>query len=284
MSEAEILDRLIELLKDEAPEYRRIAVPKDLAGKKMVFRSLCNIRPPKPAGREFLELEDIYLKGELNRKAVTDSEQLEPLWSEQKSVSCDTTPDRNGGASALVLWKGDITTLKVDGIVNAANGGLTGCYVPCHRCIDNAIHSAAGVALRLECSRLMEMENGGQKEPVGRAKITPGYHLPCKYVIHTVGPYISGEVTEADRLALASCYRSCMELAEANGIHSLAFCCISTGEFHFPAEEAAEIAVKTVWKAVSKSHSINTVIFNVFSEKDDTIYDRILKELFILRN
>lgn len=254
-----VLDRLIRLLIEESPEYRRISVPRDLDGKKNLFRALCNVRPPMPVSGEFLELEGIYLKGELEKKGVTDGELL-----------------KMAGPDAMILWKGDITTLKADAIVNAANGGLTGCYVPCHRCIDNAIHSAAGVSLRLECSRLMERENGGRDEPVGRAKITSGGYLPCRHVIHTVGPCISGHVTEQDRRDLASCYRSCMETAEANGLHSIAFCCISTGEFRFPAEEAAQIAVETVREEIQRSHHVIRVIFNVFSERDLAIYQRLL--------
>lgn len=262
--ESRVLDRLIRLLIDEMPGYQRLAVPKDSEGKKVLFRSLCNVRPPREASREFLELETVYLEEELKKKGIKDVNGLLP------------EPRINGEDYSLYLWKGDITTLKVDCIVNAANSQMTGCYVPCHRCIDNAIHSAAGVALRLECANLMETENGGREEPVGRAKITGGFHLPSRYVIHTVGPYIMGEVTAKDRKLLADCYRSCLELADKNGVGSIAFCCISTGEFHFPAEEAAEIAVSTVEATAGRLKTVNKMIFNVFSERDYAIYKEVL--------
>ncbi len=262
--ESRLLDRLIRLLLDEMPGYQRLAVPKDLDGKKVLFRSLCNIRPPEKVSREFSELEAVYLDEELEKKGIADVAAFLP------------EPRLNGEDYALYLWKGDITTLKVDCIVNAANSQMTGCYVPCHRCIDNAIHSAAGVALRLECAKLMEIENEGHEEPVGKAKITGGYHLPCRRVIHTVGPYIFGEVTERDRKMLADCYRSCLELADKNGMESIAFCCISTGEFHFPAEEAAEIAVRTVENTAGRLKTAKKIIFNVFSERDYAIYRQVL--------
>ena len=174
----------------------------------------------------------------------------------------------------LYLWQGDITTLRCDAIVNAANSGMTGCYVPNHRCIDNAIHTFAGVELRLACEELMEQQ--GYPEPTGRAKITPAFNLPCKYVLHTVGPIIDGRVTRQDRELLASCYRSCLELAAENGLESVAFCCISTGEFHFPNEQAAEIAVETVNQFMNTKTSVEKVIFNVFKDLDREIYARLL--------
>ena len=181
----------------------------------------------------------------------------------------DLTPVRPG----LYLWQGDITTLAVDAIVNAANSQMLGCFVPCHGCIDNAIHTYAGVQLRLECARLMAR----QEEPTGCAKITKAYNLPCRYVLHTVGPIISGAVTQADRELLASCYRSCLELAESNGLHSVAFCCISTGEFRFPNELAAEIAIQTVGEWQRQNPEKIKVIFNVFKDSDYEIYKRLLR-------
>ena len=180
------------------------------------------------------------------------------------------TPLRPG----LYLWQGDITTLKCDAIVNAANSGMTGCYIPNHRCIDNAIHTFAGMELRLACEELMEKQ--GHSEPAGQAKITPAFNLPCRYVLHTVGPIIEGRVTERDRELLASCYRSCLELAAENGLESVAFCCISTGEFHFPNELAAETAVRTVKDCLKKQTSVKRVIFNVFKDFDRSIYARLL--------
>ena len=211
-----------------------------------------NIRPPLPIGEDFLTVQDAYLREETAQKGVTDITKLKPV------------------EPGIYLWQGDITTLKCGAVVNAANSGLTGCYVPCHGCIDNAIHTFAGVRLRLACDEIMKKQ--GYEEPTGQAKITPAYNLPCDYVLHTVGPIINGGVTEKDRELLASCYRSCLELAQENKIGSVAFCCISTGEFHFPNEEAAEIAVKTV-----KQYRGDTeVIFNVFKYEDYKIYRELL--------
>ena len=201
-------------------------------------------------------MQDAYLQGETAAKVITDI--------------ADLTPIQPG----LYLWQGDITTLKCDAIANAANSGMTGCYIPNHRCIDNAIHTFAGVELRLACAELMEQQ--GYPEPIGRAKITPAFNLPCKYVLHTVGPIIDGRVTKADKELLASCYRSCLELAAENGLESVAFCCISTGEFHFPNEQAAQIAVETVKEFLKTQTSVKKVIFNVFKDLDKAIYEKLL--------
>ena len=215
-----------------------------------------NIRAPQRIEADFLKMQDEYLQGEAAAKGITDI--------------ADLTPIQPG----LYLWQGDITTLKCDSIVNAANSGMTGCYIPNHRCIDNAIHTYAGVELRLACAELMEQQ--GRPEPTGRAKITPAFNLPCRYVLHTVGPIIDGRVTKKDKELLASCYRSCLELAAENGLESVAFCCISTGEFHFPNELAAEIAVQTVKEFLKKQNSVKKVIFNVFKDLDKTIYEKLL--------
>lgn len=164
--------------------------------------------------------------------------------------------------------------MKVDGIVNAANNALLGCFIPCHGCIDNAIHSAAGIQLRLECSRIMTAQR--TSEPTGKAKITQAYNLPCRYVLHTVGPIIRGKVTKQDCDLLTGCYRSCLELADNYGLKSVAFCCISTGEFHFPNEKAAEIAIETVKNYKKENQSRLEVVFNVFKSTDYEIYKRIL--------
>ena len=201
-------------------------------------------------------MQGAYLQGETAAKVITDI--------------ADLTPIQPG----LYLWQGDITTLKCDAIANAANSGMTGCYIPNHRCIDNAIHTFAGVELRLACAELMEQQ--GYPEPTGRAKITPAFNLPCKYVLHTVGPIIDGRVTKADKELLASCYRSCLELAAENGLESVAFCCISTGEFHFPNEQAAQIAVETVKEFLKTQTSVKKVIFNVFKDLDKAIYEKLL--------
>ncbi len=243
---------LIQKLIDEQPRYRELKAPSDDAEQKMLLRSLMNVRPPRPIGEDFLVVQDEYLREETARKGVTDIADLTPV-----------EPD-------IYLWQGDITTLKCGAIVNAANSGMTGCYAPCHGCIDNAIHTYAGVQLRLACAELMKKQ--GHEEPAGQAKLTPAYNLPCDYVLHMVGPIIYGSVTGKDRELLAACYRSCLELAQQNGIRSVAFCCISTGEFHFPNEEAAKIAVDTVRQYKGDTE----VIFNVFKDVDYKIYRELL--------
>ena len=247
---------LIKSLLQERTEYRDISISADTEQQKQLLRALMNVRAPQPIGTEFLRIQDEYLQYEIAAKGITDVAELTPV------------------QQGIYLWQGDITTLKCDAVVNAANSGMTGCYIPNHRCIDNAIHTFAGVELRLACAELMEQQ--GYPEPTGRAKITPAFNLPCKYVLHTVGPIINGRVTQRDRELLASCYRSCLELAAENGLESVAFCCISTGEFHFPNEQAAEIAVRTVKEFLEKQTSVKKVIFNVFKDLDKAIYEKLL--------
>ena len=247
---------LIQSLLRENPEYRDFAIPAEPDSQRQLLRGLMNIRAPQRTDADFLQMQDEYLQGETAAKGITDAADLAPI------------------QPGLYLWQGDITTLQCDAIVNAANSGMTGCYVPNHRCIDNAIHTFAGVELRLACAELMEQQ--GYPEPTGRAKITPAFNLPCKHVLHTVGPIIDGRVTKADKELLASCYRSCLELAAENGLESVAFCCISTGEFHFPNEQAAQIAVETVKEFLKAQTSVKKVIFNVFKDLDKAIYEKLL--------
>ena len=247
---------LIQSLLKERPEYRDLSIPSESDSQRQLLRGLMNIRAPQRTDAEFLKTQDAYLQGETAAKGITDIAGLTPI------------------QPGLYLWQGDITTLKCDAIVNAANSGMTGCYIPNHRCIDNAIHTYAGVELRLACAELMEQQ--GHPEPTGQAKITPAFNLPCRYVLHTVGPIIDGRVTKEDKELLASCYRSCLELAAENGLESVAFCCISTGEFHFPNDLAAEIAVRTVKEFLKKQTSVKKVIFNVFKDLDKAIYEQLL--------
>ena len=244
-----------ELLKEQ-PQYQEIALPASGTEQRRLLRSLFNVRPPGEIGSDFLSVQDAYLREENERKGITD-------WK-------DLTPVRPG----LYLWRGDITTLRCDAIVNAANSGLTGCYIPCHNCIDNCIHTYAGIQLRLACAEIIREQ--GAEEETGKAKITPAYNLPCRYVLHTVGPIVAGELTAEHERLLSSCYRSCLELAVQNGIRSVAFCCISTGVFHFPNERAAEIAVRTVRDFLRHTDSTIGVIFNVFKETDQAAYQRAL--------
>ncbi|HEM3164805.1 protein-ADP-ribose hydrolase [Streptococcus suis] len=214
-----------------------------------------NIWEPKVMPAEFWSLQDAYLQETLAQKKVTglsDLQEVEPQ---------------------IYLWQGDITSLEVDAIVNAANSQLLGCFVPHHRCIDNAIHSQAGLQLRLACYQLMKVQE--HLEAAGQAKITPAYNLPANYVIHTVGPIIQTEVGPQDEELLASSYRKSLELAVEKGLISVAFCCISTGEFRFPQKLAAEIAVRTVRNFI-KEHSEINVIFNVFKDEDREIYQELL--------
>lgn len=247
---------LIKGLLAEQPQYRKLLVPADTAEQKRLLRALMNVRAPGPAGRDFLAVQDEYLQGELAQKGVTDFTELIPV------------------SEGIYLWQGDITTLRCDAIVNAANSGMTGCYVPCHGCIDNCIHTYAGVRLRQACATIMREQ--GRGEETGKAKITPAYNLPCKYILHTVGPVISGPLTRADEELLGSCYRSCLELAEQYSVKSIAFCCISTGEFHFPNHRAAEIAVRSVKEYRAEREREIQVIFNVFKDADHEIYKNLL--------
>ena len=247
---------LIQSLLNEHPSCQKQIIPADSERQKILLRGLMNVRRPVRIGADFLQVQDAYLQDETAAKGITDI--------------ADLTPIQPG----LYLWQGDITTLKCDAIVNAANSGMTGCYIPNHRCIDNAIHTFAGVELRLTCEQLMEQQ--GYPEPTGQAKITPAFNLPCRYVLHTVGPIIDGHMTKEDEELLASCYRSCLELAAENGLESVAFCCISTGEFHFPNDLAAEIAVRTVKEYLKKQTSVKKVIFNVFKDLDKAIYEKLL--------
>ena len=257
MTQDERLDYLLHCLLAERKEYADIRMPDDLSEKRRLLRSLMNVRPPVPASAEFLAVQDAYLQESLSERGVT---RLQDMRSAQPG---------------LYLWQGDITTLAVDAIVNAANSQMLGCFVPCHGCIDNAIHTYAGVQLRLECAHVMAAQK--EEEHTGGAKITKAYNLPCHYVLHTVGPIIHGSVTQTDRELLASCYRSCLELSAEYGLYSVAFCCISTGEFHFPNELAAQIAIQTVTDWQKQNANQMEVIFNVFKDSDRKIYERLLR-------
>ena len=257
MTQDERLDFLLRYLLAERKEYAGIRMPDSVSEKRRLLRSLMNVRPPIPASAEFLAVQDAYLQARLSERGVTRLGDLKPA------------------QPGIYLWQGDITTLAADAIVNAANSQMLGCFVPCHGCIDNAIHTYAGVQLRLACAAAMRQQ--GQEEATGHAKITKAYNLPCRFVLHTVGPIICGSVTKADRELLASCYRSCLDLAAETGLHSVAFCCISTGEFHFPGELAAEIAVHTVQAWRQQHPNQIEVIFNVFKDSDYEIYQRLFQ-------
>lgn len=253
-------DRRIYLIKEllaEEPQYRDYEIPADKYSQKRLLRALFNVRLPKPISDEFLKIQDEYLSEETMGKGITDISDLAPVRDD------------------IYLWQGDITTLRCGAIVNAANSALLGCFAPNHGCINNAIHTYAGVQLRLACNEIMQKQ--GHEEETGTAKITPAFNLPCDHVIHTVGPIVGWRLTEKDKKLLASCYRSCLKLADENNVPSIAFCCISTGEFHFPNDKAAEIAIRTVSDYKKDTNSEIKVIFNVFKDADLEIYEKLLR-------
>lgn len=256
MTQDERLEYLIKYLLAEKREYEGTVIPESVGERRRLLRALLNVRAPEPVSAEFLSVQDEYLRERLTERGVQRVEDLQPA------------------EPGIYLWQGDITTLAADGIVNAANSGMTGCYVPCHGCIDNAIHTYAGVQLRLECACIMAAQ--GHEEPTGMAKITNAYNLPARRVLHTVGPIVRGAPTLRDCELLESCYRSCLELAAEHKLGSIAFCCISTGEFGFPSRPAADIAVKTVRDFKARTGSEMKVIFNVFKDKDREIYADLL--------
>lgn len=248
---------LIKALLSEEAQYRDMEIPSDEQQQKLLLRALFNVWMPKPVSNQFLEVQDAYLQEATRQKGITDLSELTPV------------------QDSIYLWQGDITSLHCGAIVNAANLSMLGCFYPNHGCIDNAIHTYAGIQLRAACSEFMERQ--GHEEETGKAKITPAFNLPCDYVIHTVGPIVRGWLTGKDKELLGSCYRSCLELAEQNNIKSIAFCCISTGEFHFPNDKAAQVAVSTVKQYKEQTNSEIKVIFNVFKDTDLQIYQNLLQ-------
>ena len=264
MTREEKIDWLIQYLKKENAGYAAIQEPVNLVEKRRLLRSLMNVRWPGEASREYYAVQDSLLKEEAEEKGIVDVRGL-PSVAEQFPENELRNPEK------IYLWQGDITRLKCNAIVNAANSQLLGCFVPCHGCIDNAIHSAAGIQLRNECAELMEAQ--GREEPAGKAKITGGYNLPAKYVIHTVGPIVGTMVLPQQKEELKNCYLNSLKLADKNNLESIAFCCISTGEFHFPNKLAAKIAVENVDKYLTKS-GIKRVIFNVFKDEDYHLYTK----------
>ena len=259
MTRNEQISYLTDMLLEEMPQYRREAerIPPDEESRRYLLRCLMNVREPRALPPRFLEVQDALLGAERGSRGVVHVRELPAIPSDGR----------------LVLWQGDITRLDADAIVNAANSQLLGCFRPGHNCIDNVIHSAAGLQLREECAKIMRAQ--GHEEPTGQAKITAGYNLPAKHVLHTVGPIIGGPLTEEDRALLASCYRSCLRLAEEKGLKTVAFCCISTGVFRFPKDEAARIAVETV-RDYLKTGSLERVVFCVHGDENLRIYQQLL--------
>lgn len=265
----EKLDYLINYLLEENSEVKIDEIPKEQESKKRLYRSLCNIREPKQISKEYLQAEDEYLKDELKEKQITKVENIKTVFEKYGEVNLKNK-------NKICLWQGDITTLQIDAIVNAANSQGLGCFIPCHKCIDNQINSFAGIRLRLECNKIMKQKNYNLK--TSEVIITNGYNLPAKYIIHTVGPIIYNQVTEIEESQLAKCYQNCLELAIKNNIKTIAFPCISTGEFRFPKELACQIAVKTVDEFLTQnSAQFDKVVFNVYKEEDLKLYERYVK-------
>ena len=257
MTHTEKREYLIKALLSEQPQYRTIPIPANEQAQKNLLRSLMNVRMPAPVSDAYIETERAYLREETAAKGIT------------------RLADLTHFGDGIYLWQGDITTLECDAIVNAANAQMLGCFRPLHTCIDNCIHTFAGLQLRNCCDEIMREQ--GHAEPTGQAKITPAFNLPCKYVLHTVGPIVDSRLTKTQEQQLASCYTACLSLALANSIKSIAFCCISTGVFGFPQKRAAEIAVQTVRSFQANTQSSIEVIFNVFKDEDYDIYRKLLR-------
>ncbi len=274
MNGTEMTDILLEKLKADSAEYKALETKGySLEEKKNAIRSLMNIRMPRELPVELVDLQDEYLQNEQKVKGIVRLADIPTI----KEIFDSKSPH----AEKISLWQGDITRLEVGAIVNAANSQMLGCFVPCHRCIDNAIHSAAGMQLREECSHIMirrRLKYGrNYEEPTGTATLTLSYNLPCNYVIHTVGPIVYGELTDKLCQDLQNCYENVLKCCLEHNIRSVAFCCISTGEFHFPHNQAAEIAVKTVTGILEKyDNCMERIVFNVFKDSDYKIYERIL--------
>lgn len=251
MIKEELVDRLLDYFKMEDVGLRYLRIPRSYFEKRLLLRGIINCRYPFDINEDILKMEDQLLQLEYSEKEIVDVKDIIPM------------------KGKIGLWKGDITTLKIQAIVNAGNSSLLGCFIPNHSCIDNQIHTYAGMRLRLYCYDMM----GGKEESVGCARLTLGYQLPCDYIIHTVGPVVDGELEEKEITELQNCYRASLDLALKHGIKTVAFLCISTGMFHFPRREASEIAIKTVSDYLEKyPDSFEKIIFNVYLEEDYEIY------------
>lgn len=269
------LDYLLQKFKEDSLEYQNLEVKDDYQEKRMILRSLMNIRMPRGISEDVLKVQDDFLKEEAREKGIVRIQEIPTIK--------DRYGSRHPFGDKISIWQGDITRLEIGAIVNAANSRMLGCFVPCHRCIDNAIHSAAGIELRSECNQKMNRKRirygKGYEEPTGQAMLTKGYNLPAQYVIHTVGPIVSFHLTEELRRDLKNCYENVLKCCMEHEIRSVAFCCISTGEFRFPNDEAAQIATDTVTE-VLKEHGeqFDRIIFNVFKDMDLQLYEKCLAD------
>lgn len=273
MNQEERLDYLVEKFKEDSVQYQNLVVGNTEEEKKIALRSLMNIRMPRHLDEKVLSVQDEFLTEDTTEKGVVSLDMIPTVREQYQSNLAH--------ADRISIWQGDITRLQMGAIVNAANSQMLGCFIPCHRCIDNAIHSAAGVQLRSECNSIMNQRRirygKNYEEPTGTATITHAYNLPCDYVIHTVGPIVGYRLTDALRNALHNCYENVLKRAAEHGIKSVAFCCISTGEFHFPNDEAAKIAVDTVTAFLDKNpDAFDRIIFNVFKDTDKYLYEALM--------
>lgn len=263
MTQSERMDYLISYLLKEQGRAKEILFPDDEESRRKLLRSLMNVRMPKDISEDFLKIQDEYLKKATEEKGITDLNDLKPIKDD------------------IYIWKGDITTLRVDAIVNAANSAMLGCFVPGHNCIDNCIHTYAGAQLRNECNRKMEELRSqygvNYVQPTAVPLLTDAYNLPAKKVIHIVGPIVDGKLNRDHEELLEKCYRSCLDMAKENELRSIAFCCISTGVFMFPQDKAAKIATDTVNRWLKENGSIK-VVFNVFNDTDLRIYHELLNK------
>ena len=262
-TQEERLDYLVEEFKADSGEYKDLNIPDNREEKRRILRSLMNIRMPKEMSSEILKVQDEYLTERANEKGVVNLSDIPVI--------------REG----LSIWQGDITRLAVDAIVNAANSQMLGCFVPMHTCIDNCIHTFAGVQLRAECNRQMNelriRYGRDYEQPTAVPMLTDAYNLPAKKVVHIVGPIVQYKLTPGLEKDLADCYKNTLDMCADNGLKSVAFCCISTGVFHFPNKRAAEIAVSTVTEWLhSNPGKVERVIFNVFKDEDKTIYEKLI--------
>ncbi len=273
-NQQERLNFLVDAFKEDSENYKNMDSGDSVEEKRRILRSLMNIRMPKPISEEVIAVQDDFLREEAEQKGIVRLDSIPTVKEEYGS--------EKSYADKISIWQGDITRLGIDAIVNAANSQMLGCFVPCHKCIDNAIHSAAGIELREECYQILnrkKIQYGRQyEEPTGQAVLTKGYNLPVKYVIHTVGPIVGWKLNDKLRQDLRNCYENVLKCAVKNGIRSIAFCCISTGEFHFPNDEAAQIAVETVTDFLKEHESsFDRIIFNVFKDLDKEIYESLFE-------
>ena len=273
MTQEQRLDLLVEEFKTDSDEYKNLETPEDDEGKRRVLRSLMNIRMPKELTEKVRVLQDEYLKERVREKGVVTLADIPTIKEQGSDISL---------ADKISIWQGDITRLAVDGIVNAANSQMLGCFVPMHTCIDNCIHTYAGVQMRYECKRQMDelrrCLGRDYEQPTAVPMLTDGYNLPVKKVIHIVGPIVNYGLTPDLEKDLSDCYRNTLDMCLENGLKSVVFCCISTGVFHFPNDRAAQIATETVKEWLSEhDDQMERVIFNVFKDEDKELYEDVLR-------